>query len=438
MSKGGRPATGYVEWRRNAKTGVEHWHVQVTLADKSRPFLPLDPKIPESDKAAAQSGARAMSDYSRKHGAVTDRDRETVEHYAARWCRWREGKKLGCVDGDRALLERHLLPEIGGFDVRYIARDDLKRLVGKLDAKVARGKSDDGKPFSAKTAINAWGVARALFRDAQRAKDVKLCVREDNPAEGVAGPDAGAKKAKTYLWPSEFDTLVRCERVPRRWRRLFALAVYTYTRAGELTALRWDGVDLEHGTILIHVAEDRVRKRGVRATKTETARRIPIEPALMPLLIAMHKEAKGAGPVFRMPSVGILSHKLKLYLGKAGVTRTDLFKSDETRKSLTFHDLRATGITWMAARGDDPLRIMQRAGHADFETTKIYMREAENLAASFGDVFPTLPETLWSFANDSQPCETEEANDADLLRKVVELTGIEPVTSCMPCKRSPI
>lgn len=65
--------------------------------------------------------------------------------------------------------------------------------------------------------------------------------------------------------------------------------------------------------------------------------------------------------------------------------------TDATRKAITFHDLRATGITWCAIRGDEPLRIMQRAGHADFETTKIYLREAENLAAGFGTVFPALP-----------------------------------------------
>lgn len=41
---------------------------------------------------------------------------------------------------------------------------------------------------------------------------------------------------------------------------------------------------------------------------------------------------------------------------------------------------------------------MQRAGHADFETTKIYLREAENLAAGFGTVFPPLPEGLGNIA----------------------------------------
>src|SRR5258708_32408989 len=95
-----------------------------------------------------------------------------------------------------------------------------------------------------------------------------------------------------------------------------------------------------------------------------------------------------------MPSVGSLSAKLKGYLRRAGVDRADLFVSDATRKAITFHDLRATGITWMAARGDDPLRIMQRAGHEDFETTKLYLREAENLSAGFGDVFPALPGSI--------------------------------------------
>jgi hypothetical protein len=32
--------------------------------------------------------------------------------------------------------------------------------------------------------------------------------------------------------------------------------------------------------------------------------------------------------------------------------------------------------------------------HADFATTQIYLREAENLSAGFGTVFPTLPDDL--------------------------------------------
>jgi hypothetical protein len=67
------------------------------------------------------------------------------------------------------------------------------------------------RPFGWKTAVNAWSVVRAIFRDACGAKRVDLCVRDDNPAAGVAGRDRGPGKAKAYLWPSEFLALVSCE-----------------------------------------------------------------------------------------------------------------------------------------------------------------------------------------------------------------------------------
>ena len=65
------------------------------------------------------------------------------------------------------------------------------------------------------------------------------------------------------------------------------------------------------------------------------------------------------------------------------------------RKQIGFHDAgRSTGITWMALRGDDPLKIQCRAGHQDFATTQGYIREAENLTCVIGVPFPPLPAAL--------------------------------------------
>jgi integrase len=44
-------------------------------------------------------------------------------------------------------------------------------------------------------------------------------------------------------------------------------------------------------------------------------------------------------------------------------------------RPIRFHDLRASGITWMAVRGDDPQKIQARAGHTDFNTTQGYIRK---------------------------------------------------------------
>jgi integrase len=387
---GGRPATGSIVWE-DPETKTKPIGVRVTKADGRRALVRFDPGTTPDD---ARLLAPVLAERAR---LAVPQGSETVSEYATKWLAWREGRGLGCVKDDRILLSRHVLPSMGHLAIGSVTRDDLKRVVTLLDAKARRGFGEDAdgkrRSFGWKTAVNAWSTARALFRDAQGAKRVDLCVRQDNPALSVAGPDAGARKAKAYLWPSELVALVTSDRVPVRWRRLFALAAYTFARAGELGALQWEDVDLEHGTIHVHRAFD-FKAGTVKPTKTDTARRIPIEENVRPLLKALFIEAKGKGGVVRMPSLGTLSNRLRFYLRRAGVTRADLFASDATRKAITFHDLRATGITWCAVRGDDALKIMQRAGHSNFETTRIYLREAENLAQGFGEVFPVLPEAL--------------------------------------------
>jgi len=71
--------------------------------------------------------------------------------------------------------------------------------------------------------------------------------------------------------------------------------------------------------------------------------------------------------------------------------------------AITFHDLRATGNTWCAVRGDDPLKIKQRAGHSTLSTTEGLIREAENLRDGFGTLFPALPLSLHGFNRPTGP-----------------------------------
>src|SRR5262249_17919242 len=147
---------------------------------------------------------------------------------------------------------------------------------------------------------NVWSVVTKMFADAQSSKTAALRVRSDNPAAGVAGPDRGVTRSKTYLYPGEFLALVSCPRVPLAWRRLCAFPTYPYLRAGELEALGPEDVDVERALIHVHRAVDRSRN-GVKGTKSQLARRVPIEPALLPLARTLRQEARG--PRFlRMPS----------------------------------------------------------------------------------------------------------------------------------------
>jgi integrase len=202
---------------------------------------------------------------------------------------------------------------------------------------------------------------------------------------------------RAFLFPSEFESLMACPRVPVRWRRIFMLATYLYARWGELEALEWNSVSFEHGYILIHQAVNR-DTGAIKSTKTKDIRKVPIEPALLPLLKKMHEESKGeARVVTAMPPGESAAKRLRKYLGWAVLKRGDLFADDAMRRPLDFHDLRHTGITWRAVRGDDHLKVMRAAGHDDPRTTMRYVNEAQTFeGVSFGEPFPTIPLGLLS------------------------------------------
>jgi integrase len=403
----GRPRTGEIHWiacvspdtcpGRHVDGSDIHWHTRVRIGSGHRPFVPLDPAIPRSDVARAKAGAVAVAREAVDIGA-TDTPRETLNEYAKRWLTSREGR-VNSIRDDRGRLTNHVLPVLGALEAATFTRDDVEKLRDELDMKIRRGWSVgvDGqrRKFTWKTAANVWTVITSMCADMVNAKTRDLRTRADDPTSNVKAPDRGGDKAKQYLYPSEFLQLITCEAVPRRWRRAVALAVYTYTRDAELRVLAFESdVDLEHGVLAITRAYNRRKPGETKGTKTDTPRRFAVEANLLPLVRALHAERDGTGLVLKLPSERAMARNFRRWLWKANVRRAALHESTPTSKNITWHDLRATGATWMAVRGDDPLKIKQRCGHRDFSTTELYIREAEALREGFGDVFPPLPEEL--------------------------------------------
>lgn len=380
-----RPPTGTVQW------SGDHWRARVTLEDGSRPWLDLPRSIGRDDRERAQAKARELAVYVREHGVRRTGDglagdAETVREYAERWIAERERRGLRSVRDDRQRLNTHAMPVLGSLAMREVTAKDLRAFVATLDDKIRTGA------LAATTARKAWGLIAKVFADAQGSKVEALRVREDNPATGVAPPDTAPSKAKAYLYPSEFLALVGCEHVAVRWRRLYALAVYTFCRAGELEALRVEDVDLEHGALHVHRAIAHTGE--LRETKTGESRRVGIEPTLRPLLEALTRDRSDDATVIALPARDDGAVMLRRHMRLAGLDRADLYADDATRIPLTFHDLRATGLTWRAIRGDDPLKIQREAGHTSLDTTQRYIRVASVYGEGFGEVFPELPASL--------------------------------------------
>ena len=374
----------------------DHFDARITLPDGTRPWIHLPAGETE---ARARERAASMSEKAKAAGVVERVDpkarvapvppSETFRDYAERWVEEREARGLVSARDDRSRLKNHVATIVGDRPIRDITRAEVEAIVESCDTKVLDGE------IEWLTATHVWACVTKLFGDACGSKVKTLRVREDNPAAGVRGPDRGVEKAKNYLYPNEFLKLAACEAVPLRARRVYALSIYLYVRAGELEALGLEDVDHGRGTVHVHRSIDRAR-RCEKSTKGKQARRFSVEAEILPLLRVLCPQALAAGAkrLTAMGAVEDLSTTFRDHLRAAGVDRAELFADDKTRKHITFHDLRATGLTWMAVRGDDPLKIKFRAGHSDFKTTEIYIREAEQVKDGFGVVFPALPACL--------------------------------------------
>lgn len=345
---------------------------------------------------------------------------ETVFEYAKRWLKAREGR-IASVGDNKSHLKEHILPVLGPLSMRAVEAGDIEKLVSALDRKVLAGE------IGAKTAANVWGTCTKLFDDAAHAKPAAgLRCLDKNPTDGVRGPDDNEPdKLLQFLYPSEVTTLLACEDVPIVWLVTAVVAVYLCLRDGEQRALKWSAVDLEHG--IITVAERYNRRAGEdrEGTKGGAARVVPIRPELVPLLKAMREASGGEGLVCRgLQSLNGSARGLRTWLRHAGVKRAALHVTTSVSKQIRWHDLRATGLTWLAVEGASPTAIRDIAGHTQTSMTDRYMRSAAILRGGrFGKPFPELPGRLIERAVQVWAMPDEEINDYRGVR--VELTGIE-------------
>ncbi len=378
------------------------WKARITMPDGKRPIVKMPFGMTEDE---ARAEAERMSTLVRVQvadvGPSAPFDEETFAQYATRIVAWKFGRGQETSADTRGRLKNWVEPIIGREPIRGVTSAQLREVVRHLDAAVA------AKKISAKTADNVWGDVTGLFKQAQKSKEPTLKVRDDDPTRDVLGPDAGIEKRKPVLFADESMRLLACEKVPRVRRRLYALAIYLAARANELAALTAQDFDLVHSSATIARQRDR-KTNADKQTKTKRIRSTDIEPELVPL-IEMLVAARPKGRLFPdedRPTDEERATMLRVDLLTAGIARAELHKDDDPQHlPLWFHHLRDTGLTWMAVRGDDPLRIQWRGGHTDFKTTQKYIAQGRMLAVGAGfrrvPPFPPLPDDLLNIGVDS-------------------------------------
>lgn len=300
---------------------------------------------------------------------------------------------------------RWISPRIGHLQWNKVTPEHVEAIRDDLDAAiVARRELGPGRGrLTPRSACSVWDILRSAVTHARRSKrrDLRVLARGHDPMLDVAPPgERGARRGriKPWIYPVEFLRLASCTRVPHSWRRLYAIACYTYLRPGELRVLRVSDIDLANNVVRVtkawHYLLDRVKEPKTAAGYRD----VPIDKHLRPLLVrairGLRPEDLVAPILSDEPDRSRLSEIFREHLWTAGVRRPALHEQSMLARRAVYRSWRDTGLTWLAVSGVDIVRIQRRAGHQDLRTTSGYVRQAEDLAGKLGTPFPPLPKEL--------------------------------------------
>ncbi len=158
--------------------------------------------------------------------------------------------------------------------------------------------------------------------------------------------------------------LYEAKRMNHPWYPIWAFALLTGMRSGEMYALEWNDIDLENNLIRVSKSHNN-RLKIIKSTKAGYWRTVPISPELRSLLITLkHNNTDYVLPRFIAWTRGEQAKDLRAFLKGMGFP------------SIKFHALRACFATQLLAKGTPPAIVMKICGWRDLKTMEFYIRVA--------------------------------------------------------------
>ena len=351
------------------------------------------------------------------------RGKETVSSFSQRWLAGRWDLAPATVTLYRNLLDNHVLPHVGEVSL------------GGVDI-------DTGRDFLTRLQANGVGQntvrkAGTLLRQIHQAS-VEEGLIAVNRLGGLRLPPEPREEMR-FLSTAEVDRLFA--QAPPRVLPIVVLGALGGLRIGEILGLTVADVDLVAGRV--HVRRQLQELRGevtYRPPKTLSGVRAVGIPAELGGLLRPLCEQRGPDE--------------PLFVTAGGhVIRTSNFRNRMWKpltesaglEGLRFHDLRHTSVAIAIGHGAHPKVIQARLGHSKIKTTlDDYGHLFDHLDGELGQHMADglrIPAASWprpERCNRHQSLVSSPERWLSTFKGfgVVGDTGIEPVTSCVSCKRA--
>jgi integrase len=235
-----------------------------------------------------------------------------------------------------------------------ITRGDGRKVITEL-VQLGKSKSFIAKVKNTINLVFQWGI------DHRHIKDVFI-----SPVRGIK-IDKREEKFPEILNLTEIRKfLFEAKKCNHPWYPIWAMALLTGMRSGELYALEWNDVDFENKVVRVKKSFNK-RTKVIKSTKAGYWRNVPISDELNNLIVELKSltgNSKFLLPRNKEWDGGRQSNPLRAFLSSIGLP------------SVKFHTLRACFATQLLADGVEMTKVMKIGGWRDIKTMQIYLRLA--------------------------------------------------------------
>ena len=290
------------------------------------------------------------------------------------------------------VINKHLIPMFGNLRLDEFKVYHIQQFITFL-CNMDRDDGHDGK-ISPQTVKRYTTVLRSILSLAYKMEymesDISLSRRLQFPTEKTSEVEA-------YSFDEVKKILEALTSEPIHIRAMIETAIFTGCRRAEIVGLKWSDIDFENRTLQVKrsIYKAAGEKAQEKSPKSKNGvRSMSIPQRLCDTLLA-YKEQQDRYRTFFEDEWHDLDYIFTESNGLVMNPQTPTkqfskFLKRHNLRQLKFHGLRHTSATLLLASGCDIKTVSARLGHADIETTGIYVHALEKCDQGAAETFDKL------------------------------------------------
>lgn len=338
------------------KNGTNLWQVYLNLRSKQNPLVRIQKREKGFDsKSKALRRLKELEEQCYREILKKEGLAPTWSEVTQRWEITR--RALGDIQtntiDDYVSALRIWTSSIWDKPASEITKGDIRDILSCL---ISKGKSNSfqNKVLNGIRRVYGWGRDEGIIKGGL-----------ENLTQGIRVSRI-EEKVPDILTLEEIRKLLEMAKLEGHpWYPIWAAAIYTGMRSGELYSLLWTDVDFTNGLITISKSYNK-RLNIIKSTKAGYFRTVPMNDALRELLLELKACSSGEHVLPRLGKwqIGHQAKPLKLFCKEIGI------------REIKFHALRACFATHCFSAGISPAKVMKMCGWRELETMERYTRLA--------------------------------------------------------------